>query len=128
MAEQTITKTKEIILDETNFKKLKEDALNQIVSHFTQTADLFETVENMQREIAALKENISKMPQGVIAECLIIGDEKAIELIKKYLAEKKIARIYKISIADIAQDLRLPVEQIENIMNSLKSHGVREVD
>ncbi|MEA3342855.1 MAG: hypothetical protein U9Q92_01695 [archaeon] len=57
-----------------------------------------------------------------------LNDNIAEQEIRNYLKRKKIVGMSKINILDIMEDLRLPAEQINRIMNKLKSEGIQEVD
>ena len=58
----------------------------------------------------------------------MINNNLAMEEIKAYLIEMKNKGITKISMVDIVESLRLPVEQVEKIMEELKANGVKEID
>jgi len=58
----------------------------------------------------------------------MINNNLAMEEIKAYLIKMKNKGITKISMVDIVESLRLPVEQVEKIMEELKANGVKEID
>jgi len=54
--------------------------------------------------------------------------QNAEEEIKAYIIKQKKNGIEKISILDIVEEINIPIEQIEEIMETLKERGVKEVD
>lgn len=80
---------------------------------------LFLELYNLRKEVSELK-RINKIRE--------VSDEDAAVEIKKYLKEQKCKGISKIYLLDLIDELRLPTEQIERIMSSLESLGVKEVE
>jgi predicted transcriptional regulator len=79
---------------------------------------------SLECKVDELETKIKTLTIGV----RIIGDDMAEEEIKARLIELKRNGINKISLVDLVDTLRLPVEQIESIMDKLKNKGVKELD
>ena len=79
---------------------------------------------SLECKVDELETIIKTLTKGV----RIIGDDMAEEEIKAHLIELKKNGINKISLVDLVDTLRLPVEQIESIMSKLKTKGVKELD
>ena len=93
------------------------------------TQEIYESYEHpsLLDKIEGLEKKVSRLEQGV-TPIKIISDELAEEKIKAYLIAKKNEGHMKIDLIDIVNDVCLPVEQIEKIMEKLKSKGVKEIE
>lgn len=103
-------------------KKVVRTMIKEIVTTYEKSLtenDIILRIDSLENKIKELENN--KL-------CIrIIGDDMAQEEIKAYLIEQKSLGINKISLVDIVDRLKLPVEQIERIMEKMKTRGVKEL-
>ncbi len=88
------------------------------------TALSYQTHELMLDRIQELEKSMKELKEGLSPRK--IDNSIAEDEIKSYIIQQKRAGITKIRIIDLIDTLKLPAEQIEGIMNKLKSNGVKE--
>lgn len=79
---------------------------------------LYEILINLQNKVETLEK------EGSQFEFLSLTEKQATEKIVKYLKEKKIQGHGRIEIFDISCNLKIPSEQVENILEKLEKEGV----
>lgn len=91
-----------------------------------------DAIVEMRKEIFELKKAVSCLQQKIEAknskQAIRVSESQAEKLVNNFLMTQKNAGIEKISFVEIVEALNLPIEQIEKVVEKLKSKGLREAD